>query len=71
MKGLIMKYSKQTLVCTNLVRTVASRNIYRNFTPSNKMKTVQSCDKYCKFCDGANHRLSTWFLLVRLDFWTP
>ena len=35
-------------VCTNLVRTVAFRNIYRNFTPSNKMKTVQSCDKYCE-----------------------
>ena len=35
-------------VCTNLVRTVAFRNIYCNFTPSNKMKTVQSCDKYCE-----------------------
>ena len=40
-------------VCTNLVRTIAFRNIYCNFAPSTRWKQCEVAINIAK-CDGAN-----------------
>ena len=61
-------------VCTNLVRTIAYRNIYRNFAPSTRWKQCKVVINIAK-CDGANQvsthslgQMDGWLAICNTDF---